>query len=210
MTHFFTWLALFEISIVSVASLFYLGKISLDWHLRGMKPTLIFIFLSVLMLIPFGSSEIPLAAYVRGVTGDLSVISYLLILNLLLGTKARLALLTPYLFVCMGLCFYPFALGLSMFDPYAWGYGDRGFVLIVLAIGLLYLILRHPWETCLFSFAVIAWALHWHESNNLWDYILDPFLFFWAIGISLRWSISGRREPKVTYRIQRRGLFRSG
>ena len=45
------------------------------------------------------------------------------------------------------------------------------------------------------SLAVIAWSIHWHESNNLWDYLLDPFLAIWAITLSIRWIIWGRPEP---------------
>ena len=31
------------------------------------------------------------------------------------------------------------------------------------------------------AIAIIAWSVHWHESANLWDYVLDPFLAIWAI-----------------------------
>jgi len=31
------------------------------------------------------------------------------------------------------------------------------------------------------AIAIIAWSAHWHESANLWDYLLDPFLAIWAI-----------------------------
>ena len=55
---------------------------------------------------------------------------------------------------------------------------------------------RKSWETLIVSLAVIAWSIHWHESTNLWDYLLDPFLAVWAIIISIRWILWGRPEPR--------------
>jgi hypothetical protein len=31
------------------------------------------------------------------------------------------------------------------------------------------------------AFATIAWAAGWYESNNLWDYLLDPFVSIYAL-----------------------------
>jgi hypothetical protein len=52
---------------------------------------------------------------------------------------------------------------------------------------------------------MIAWAAHWHESANLWDYLLDPFLAIWALFATLS-AIYIKRRDKA----QSSYLFRAG
>jgi hypothetical protein len=86
------------------------------------------------------------------------------------------------LIAACAIIFYPMTLGMSMFDPYRLGYGSvalLGSVLLVASLAWLeksYLI-----SLCL-SLAVLAWSMGWYESNNLWDYLLDPLLAAYAIG----------------------------
>jgi hypothetical protein len=107
----------------------------------------------------------------------------------------RLSSVTPLIIALASILFYPFALGLTMFDPYSWGYGSIIFVVAVMMMALLFFFTKRSWEALTISLAVIAWSIHWHESTNLWDYLLDPFLAVWAIIISIRWIIWGRPEP---------------
>jgi len=94
----------------------------------------------------------------------------------------------------VAILFYPFALGLTFFDPYAWGYHSNIFAGTVLLVAAMCFFTKHSWEALMLSIAVIAWSIHWHESINLWDYLLDPFLAAWAIGLSIRWVIWGRPQ----------------
>jgi len=41
------------------------------------------------------------------------------------------------------------------------------------------------------ALAVLAWSTEWYESRNLWDYLLDPMLFIYAITQLLRSGIQG-------------------
>ncbi|HEY8887508.1 MAG TPA: hypothetical protein VIM35_03395, partial [Gallionella sp.] len=79
-----------------------------------------------LMLIPFGT--LPFAAYVRGMTGDLSITTLVLLCCTMLrpwygcvavDAKHRLALLG--LIALAALALYPMALGVSAHDPYHLG-----------------------------------------------------------------------------------------
>jgi hypothetical protein len=55
------------------------------------------------------------------------------------------------------------------------------------------------------AIAIIAWAAHWNESANLWDYLLDPFLAIWAL-LALIGALFRRHRDKA-----RSGyLFRPG
>ena len=139
----------------------------------------------VLLLLPLG--ELPPAAYVRGMTGDLSITS-LLLLGLLLarGTHAwptdnprRIAALLLLLVAACVL--YPLALGALPYDSYRWGYAEPLFLGLLLALALAAALLRLPLVALAIALGVLAWAVGWYESENLWDYLLDPLLSIYAL-----------------------------
>ena len=140
----------------------------------------------VLMLIPFGG--MPLAAYVRGMTGDLSITTLVLVWcallrpwcgNAALDAKHRLALLS--LIALTALALYPMALGAGAYDPYHLGYGNPQFVAALLLLALAAWFRGfYPIALCI-ALAALAWAAGWYESDNLWDYLLDPFVSIYAL-----------------------------
>ena len=123
------------------------------------------------------------AGYLRGLVGDLSILTTTVVLVFLLSelldtnlykTIEETQLLSVVL--VMAIFLYPMALGLSSFDPYTLGYGGLWLVgpLLVLVIVAWY------WEYylivgCLVT-AVGAHALDVLESRNLWDYLVDPWI----------------------------------
>ncbi|MEO8332161.1 MAG: hypothetical protein ABI479_06980 [Gallionella sp.] len=144
--------------------------------------------LFVLMLIPFG--ELSLAAYLRGVTGDLSITTLLLIGCALLrpwfgcgsndtGKRRALAILVAL----AALLLYPLALGLTAFDPYRLGYGETQFVTALLLIALAAWIRKYHQIASCIVLATLAWTVGWYESGNLWDYLLDPWLAIYALSV---------------------------
>lgn len=138
-----------------------------------------------LALIPLGA--MPIAAYVRGITGDLSITTLVLLgcalsrpwCNCAAGTTQRQALLL--LIALLALALYPMALGLGAFDPYRLGYGDPRLIAALLLIALLAWLRRFNLIALCIALAVLAWAAGWYESNNLWDYLLDPFVSIYAL-----------------------------
>jgi energy-converting hydrogenase Eha subunit A len=138
----------------------------------------------VLMLIPFGT--MPLAAYVRGVTGDLSITTLVLSWCALLGpwcgsakVNNRFALLI--LIALAALALYPMSLGASAYDPYRLGYGDPQFVAALLLLALAAWFRKSALVALCIAIATFAWAVGWYESDNLWDYLLDPFVALYAL-----------------------------
>ena len=92
-----------------------------------------------------------------------------------------------------------------MIDPYAWGYGSIVFLAAVLFFALVCGLTNWNKGVWIIAMAIIAWAAHWHESANLWDYLLDPFLAIWAICACIG-VLYGRKRDKA-----RSGyLFRPG
>lgn len=144
---------------------------------------------------PLGMSmELPLAAYARGVVGDLSIVSTFLLWSTLLPAKKSAPLIFKLSIAIIAMSFYPFALGIGMIDPYAWGYGSAVFLIAVLVLAVICGLTNWTTGVWILSLAIIAWGVQWHESANLWDYLLDPYLAIWAIFGVLGAVLRRRRE----------------
>jgi hypothetical protein len=154
----------------------------------------LFTILFVLLLVPFDwifsgnfPLKLPLISYVRAVTGDLSISTLLLcIFGLGHFRNIQLKPSSIYLIAIFALIFYPLALGLGIVDPYAWGYHSIFLMGILALLAALFIIRKYSLEGIIISVALIAWAMQWHESSNLWDYLIDPFLAIWAITRALQ------------------------
>jgi hypothetical protein len=154
----------------------------------------------------FSPLELPLAAYVRGFTGELSITSMLLLWTAYFSPKEiHVPLVMKVWIALLAIIFYPLALGVSMLDPYAWGYGSFILLATVIAVALLAWLAGSNRIAIILALAILAWAAGWHESSNLWDYILDPFLGLWAIGSLIRSAWRARAT-----RAQTGYLFRKG
>jgi hypothetical protein len=140
----------------------------------------------VLLLAPFGA--MPFAAYLRGMTGDLSIttliLSWCAILRPCFGCvavepKHRLALLG--LIALSAIVFYPMALGVGTYDPYRLGYGEPIFIAVLFLFAIVACLRGLLLASLCIASATFAWAVGWYESGNLMDYLLDPFLAVYAL-----------------------------
>lgn len=131
-------------------------------------------------LVPIGG--LPIAGYVRGVTGDLSVTTWVLLAMGFAGGVERTERRTVSVFVVIaGVLLYPLALGLGPFDPYRLGYSPGG---LLVALFLVALVAWHrEWYVLVLCVAAgaAAHALGALESENLWDYLLDPWVLVASI-----------------------------
>ena len=132
--------------------------------------------------------DLPAAAYVRGVTGDLSATT------LVLAGAACVARLTGraviesrelralfFLVVAAAAFLYPFALGWTRFDSYALGYGSIEFVSVLLLVTLAAWRLRRNVVVLVVVVAALAYCIGAYESRNLWDYLIDPLAALYAL-----------------------------
>ena len=140
----------------------------------------------VLVSIPLWS--LSLSGFVRGITGDLSTTTLLLLALALVRTLSgrtlvddsnRLLMLRAIAIVAVA--FYPLALGFSAFDPYRLGYGNLWFMVILLGLAVWSVLRYSSFFALCIALAVAAWSAGWYESPNLWDYLLDPWLAIYAI-----------------------------
>ncbi len=199
-------IALIEMSITCAAVLVYLLQKLSQAEIPLAARIVLMVLLGNLFFWPLGMSlELPLAAYVRGVTGDLSMVTMLLLYGGLLPSAQKTPLGLKIALACIAIIFYPLSLGLGMLDPYAWGYGSLGLLMAVITFAVLCGLAGWTKGVWIVSLAVIAWAAHWHESANLWDYLMDPFLAIWA-SCAVPYFIYSKRRDKM----QSGYLFRAG
>lgn len=154
--------------------------------IAGSRRALLMAAVLVLLLIPLGT--LPLAAYVRGITGDLSITTLVLLCSAQLSPwcgcvelrdRQRLAMLGLVALASLGL--YPMALGVGAYDPYQLGYGNLPFVVALLLLALAAWLRGYAVITLCIALAMLAWAVGWYESDNLWDYLIDPFVSVYAL-----------------------------
>ncbi len=183
-----------------------LSGLALVWLLLALRlpvaarltPARLYLFVAgaycVAMLPLFGLS---LAGLLRGMVGDLSVTSVLLLgtalyvrVRQLTGNadyavwdaRERYGLL--FFLSIVALLLYPFALGLGILDPYRSGFGGVGLVL-VLALLALWAMRRSQYLLPLvLALAASAWSVGWYESTDLWDYLIDAPLAIYALAAS--------------------------
>jgi len=131
-------------------------------------------------VVPLGG--LPIAGYVRGVTGDLSMTTLVLLsVGFAGGLERKERLAVSRLVVMAAVFLYPMALGLGPFDPYRLGFSPRGLLVVLFGVAVfawlreLYVLLL-----CVGS-GVLAHALGLFESQNLWDYLVDPWVCIAAV-----------------------------
>ncbi|MEC5211725.1 hypothetical protein RCH06_000255 [Polaromonas sp. CG_9.5] len=138
---------------------------------------------SVLLWLPVGAAQLPLLAYVRGISSDLSVtLVALSCLGLaqrlfrvpVIATQERMAL--NGVIVLGALFLYPLALGWGNWDAYRLGWGSWGMWAALLALSLVFWIKGLRLLPLLIGLALLAWTAGLMESTNLWDYLIDPWL----------------------------------
>ena len=138
----------------------------------------------LLALLPL--SDLPWAGYTRGMVGDLSITTLVLIglailrpYGIVASEKSRAQLLL--VIAASALIFYPMTLGITLYDPYRLGYGDAGSFSVVLVIALLAWWRQSNLIVLCLTLATLAWSLGGYESTNAWDYFIDPLLASYAL-----------------------------
>ena len=144
------------------------------------------------LFLPVGG--FPVAGYLRGIGGDLSVTTLLLLASTVVayagGPKLheRRELQTLAAFVLAGALFlYPMSLGLTSFDPYALGYPlrVRSLLLGLVPAGLFAWFRGGVLVPVALAAALAAFRFRLFESENLWDYLLDPWLTLYLAGFTI-------------------------
>ncbi|KFE55110.1 hypothetical protein [Pseudomonas syringae] len=121
-----------------------------------------------------------LAAHLRSYIDDLALTT---LVFMAWGCLRRLNILGPapqdktsvlVTFAVLALALYPATLGLSDLDPYRFGYSPRPMLIgiALLTIGLFYQ--RNGLGVAMLAGATLAFMLGIKQSQNYWDYLIDP------------------------------------
>lgn len=136
----------------------------------------------VLVLIPVAGQ--PLYYGIRGIIGDLSITTQVLVLALVIQRMFSLNIVDPgsyrllrIIIPVAGLLLYPAALGLLPLDSYR-----TGFEGILLPVAVMLLTLWAWWRQHIFLASTLVMSVllagaQVMESANLWDYLIDPVIF---------------------------------
>lgn len=127
------------------------------------------------------------AEYLRALSGDLSVTS-LVLLSIAFFTqltnrttfRPSAATLVFALGLAGGLILYPLELGLSQSTPYEQGYGSSLFFAALLLVALTAWYVGEMLTVYCILIACAGYLLGVLESRNLWDYLFDTVLVFFA------------------------------
>lgn len=199
------FVALFGLDLVLCAGCLRLFSVR-GMDIRWKKAITLACFL--LLWFPVGRAHLPVLAYIRGVSSDLSI-TLVLLACLGLGQRLsgrcvqhsheRTAVLAVVAVAALFL--YPLALGWGDWDAYRPGWGSPGMWTILLFMSLLAWARGLRLLPTLLGLALLAWSAGVLESTNLWDYLMDPWLAVYAIFHCVRLSVkklSGRSGPTVS------------
>jgi hypothetical protein len=141
---------------------------------------------AVAVFVPVG--DLSVAAYVRGATGDLSAPTLALAASACVSRIMGRSLFAPRegsallgVVAAAALFLYPFALGFTPFDPYALGYASLAFATILLLVTLAAWRAGLNLVVLVVVLAAVAYLGGVYESRNLWDYLIDPLVAFYAL-----------------------------
>lgn len=161
---------------------------------RNLKTGLM-VGLLIVAAIPFAG--LSALEFVRGITGDLSVTTLLLLAITFKAPSSASERSMLLMFIAlMALALYPFALGVGIVDPYRFGFGNFGFIAGLLLVALAAWFRQYTLLALSVSLAVLAWSIGWHESNNLWNYLIDPWVVIYALVVLVKKGVCSISRSK--------------
>lgn len=149
----------------------------------------------VVLWTPVGGAQLPLVAYIRGISSDLSItLVALACLNFcqrlwgLGAVEVRERMAVSVVVAVAALFLYPLALGWGDWDLYRVGWSASSLWVGLLLLSLFCWAQGLRLVPILVALALLAWRFGILESSNLWDYLMDPWLAFAALFQCVKWS----------------------
>lgn len=155
---------------------------------RHFSPPWRWILLPVLIavsLVPIGG--LSLGDYTSSYTGELAIPTLiwlfwccLLRLEVLPAEAAHMRTGMTIVFALMGTALFPATLGITGLDPYRWGYSPQIMLLVMLAVSLWLCWHRNYLSVVMLAAATLAYSLDLKNSDNYWDYLIDPVMWLYS------------------------------
>jgi len=149
--------------------------------------------ITIVMFVILGLAILPindltLLAYIRAVLADLSITSMVMLSIMIASSYSGQQYITNHDRRLLGnslligaLILYPLGLGLTPYDTYSIGYGDPLLFGLLLAFAAYTLWKKAMFVLGLLLMTIIAYLLNVLASDNLWDYMLDPWIIIVTI-----------------------------
>jgi hypothetical protein len=145
------------------------------------------------------------AGWIRGIEANFSIPLTAIIANHVWENESGRSWLNPtekltaWIFgVVGGVFLYPLALGLGSVDPYEWGWRSSP-LFVAVAIFTVWLLWKRNRFGIVLLLATLAYNLRLLESNNYWDYLVDPVYVAGGLVVLIVRLIPGlaRRAPAL-------------
>ena len=145
--------------------------------------------LIILLIFCIPIKHLIIAEYIYGVLAGLSISSICLlvytIIELLKFNKNnknnKNINLYFYTLSILGLIIYPFhLLIITKTDPNSWGFSPIILSLVISLLSIIYFIYQNKLSAIILLITLISFNLNLLNSANLWNYLIDPFLFIYA------------------------------
>ena len=178
-------------SVLAIYLLFFTFSLCVTAHQSKTVKYFVLIFTAVLIWLPLGQT--PTYWYIRGFVGNLSIGSMMLCSVLILKMLFNINIVNSssknlfcYAVFISGLFLYPLSLGLSYFDPYILGFHHFYAEFVIAVIAVITVLKRVYFISIWLTLSYIFYQFHLFESDNLWDYLIDPVVFLFAMFFSLQ------------------------
>jgi hypothetical protein len=132
-------------------------------------------------------SGLPIGRWLHGFNPSVSIPFVAILLNAVISPLLERQLLDEkalraglWFGALAGLVLYPMAAGIGPFDPYELGWNWPGIELVVGGLSVLLLWRQNAFGGVLLLTGV-AWRLGGMESQNVWDYLIDPIYFVMSV-----------------------------
>ena len=184
--YFFSYFFPFLLIIILIGILSRFLKLKLPNHYLLFVNCLLAI---IVVLIPINGLSV--GRWIYSLNANVSIVFTVMLLYKILADYLGIDLLdetsrkTAWIFgVLAGIFLYPFAWGIGMIDPYEWGFSFSGLFVAIMALTLILFYKENRFGWALLA-AVLGLNLGLLESINLWDYLIDPYYFFFSMGMSI-------------------------
>lgn len=185
--------------VLMLVAMVVLDKFGAQWRSKAVAA----VALPIIGIVPL--SGIPVAGYLLGVFGQLSISSTIILGAALVGHISKNYQFSKsdripiYVFVgLIGLFFYPMALGVTQFDPYRFGYDSLILIATMMVGSVIFWCYGFRFLAFCILLAMVAFNLQILESNNYWDYLFDIYLFFTGIGFIVVYLVNRIRYYSST------------
>ncbi len=164
------------------------------------------IAIAVAIIVNIPIQGLAITGYLRGAIGDPSVTSTIIVFSLIAAHLAN----KPFIdkscihLLCLSIgavaiLFYPMALGATSVDPYWLGYQPQVLIVATLIYSFGAIIVGHYPIALIMTGVLIVYSLRLLESQNYWDYFMDPIIagygVFHLLKHAFRLSIHRAKKP---------------